>query len=169
MRLVEFESLDINKLDDILAKLCSMIKKGQAEDPKKYGMVAAAVVTPKGKVVSKLNYAKGSKRVHAERAAIEEYNTYHGKVPTGSIIVTTLSPCNESMADRYGDSCTDLINKLGIKTVYCGYSDPSQDNEHHDYKEVFTKNKQLKALCKQYADTFLRNDNEEDISNSSVN
>ena len=155
MRANEFESVDMNKLDDVLAKLCSMIKKGKATRPEYYGMVAASIVTPKGKVVSKINYPKGKLRVHAERAVIEEYQLYYGKIPEGSTIVTTLSPCNEDMAERYGDSCTDLINSVGIKTVYCGYKDPSQTADHQQYKEVFTKNKQLRTLCKQFADTFL--------------
>ena len=159
MRLTEFQTVDINKLDDYLAKLCSMIKRGQTERPEYYGMVAAGVLTPKGRWVAKLNYPKSKLRVHAERAAIEEYTKYHGKIPEGSIIVTTLSPCNETddeTADtRQGVSCTDLINQSGITKVYCGYKDPTQDNEHGDYKEVFTKNKQLRTMCKDFADTFL--------------
>ena len=159
MRLTEFQTVDINKLDDYLAKLCSMIKRGQTERPEYYGMVAAGILTPKGRWVAKLNYPKGKLRVHAERAAIEEYTKYHGKIPEGSIIVTTLSPCNETddeTADtRQGVSCTDLINQSGITKVYCGYKDPTQDNEHGDYKEVFTKNKQLRTMCKDFADTFL--------------
>jgi hypothetical protein len=70
-----------------------------------------------------------------------------------------LSPCNETddeTADtRQGVSCTDLINQSGITKVYCGYKDPTQDNEHGDYKEVLTKNKQLRTMCKDFADTFL--------------
>ena len=159
MRLNEFQTIDTNKLDDYLAKLCSMIKRGQTERPEYYGMVAAGVLTPKGRWVAKLNYPKGKLRVHAERAAIEEYTKYHGKIPEGSIIVTTLSPCNETddeTADtRQGVSCTDLINQSGITKVYCGYKDPTQDNEHGDYKEVLTKNKQLRTMCKDFADTFL--------------
>ena len=124
MRLVEFESVDINKLDDYLSKLCSMIKKGQAERPEYYGMVAAGILTPKGRWVAKINYPKGSKRVHAERAAIEEYQKYHGEIPKGSILITTLSPCNEkddvTAADRVGVSCTDLINQQGFESVYKG-------------------------------------------------
>ena len=159
MRLNEFQTVDINKLDDYLSKLCSMIKKGQAERPDYYGMVAAGILTPKGRWVAKLNYPKGKLRVHAERAAIEEYTKYHGKIPEGSIIVTTLSPCNETddeTADtRQGVSCTDLINQSGITKVYCGYKDPTQDNEHGDYKEIVTKNKQLKDMCGSFADSFL--------------
>jgi pyrimidine deaminase RibD-like protein len=159
MRLVEFESVDINKLDDYLSKLCSMIKKGQAERPEYYGMVAAGILTPKGRWVAKINYPKGSKRVHAERAAIEEYQKYHGEIPKGSILITTLSPCNEkddvTAADRVGVSCTDLINQQGFESVYSGYKDPTQDNEHGEYKEVFTKNKQLKNMCGSFADSFL--------------
>jgi pyrimidine deaminase RibD-like protein len=170
MRLFEFELVDMNKLDDRLAELCSMIKKGQQERPEYYGMVAAGIVTPKGKFVAKLNYAKGSKRVHAERAAIEEYTKYHGMIPEGSIMVTTLSPCNETDDDtaegRVGMSCTDLINHHGFKHVYCGYKDPTQDADHGEYKEVITKNKQLRNMCKQFADTFLDELNEFAVSDN---
>ena len=33
MRLNEFQTVDITKLDDYLAKLCAMIKKGQESRP----------------------------------------------------------------------------------------------------------------------------------------
>ena len=59
MRLVEFESIDINKLDNCLSKLCAMVKKGQDDRPEYYGMVAAGILTPKGEFVAKLNYPKG--------------------------------------------------------------------------------------------------------------
>jgi pyrimidine deaminase RibD-like protein len=159
MRLVEFESVDINKLDDYLSKLCAMVKKGKETRPEYYGMVAAGILTPKGRWVAKINYPKGSKRVHAERAAIEEYNKYHGDIPKGSIMITTLSPCNEEEDEtaehRVGVSCTDLINQQDFERVYSGYKDPTQDNEHGEYREVFTKNKQLKNMCKEFANTFL--------------
>jgi pyrimidine deaminase RibD-like protein len=159
MRLVEFESIDINKLDNCLSKLCAMVKKGQDDRPEYYGMVAAGILTPKGEFVAKLNYPKGKLRVHAERAAIEEYNQYHGDIPKGSIMITTLSPCNEEEDEtaehRVGVSCTDLINQQDFERVYSGYKDPTQDNEHGEYREVFTKNKQLKNMCKEFANTFL--------------
>jgi pyrimidine deaminase RibD-like protein len=161
MRATEFESVDINKLDDCLAKLCAMIKKGKETRPEYYGAVAAGILTPKGKWVAKINYPRGSKRVHAERAAIEEYQQYHGDIPKGSIMITTCSPCNEqddsTAEERVGDSCTDLINQQGFDKVYSGYKDPTQDNQHGEYKEVFTKNKQLHNMCKQFASTFLDN------------
>lgn len=159
MRLNEFQTVDINKLDDYLAKLCAMVKKGQAERPEYYGMVAAGILTPKGKFVAKLNYPKGKLRVHAERAAIDEYTQYHGDIPEGSVMITTLSPCNEkddeTAAGRVGMSCTDLINHHGFKHVYCGFKDPTQDDDHGDYKEVITKNKQLGDMCGSFADSFL--------------
>ena len=159
MRLAEFQTVDLTKLDDHLAKLCAMVKKGQKERPEYYGMVAAGILTPKGKFVAKLNYPKGKHRVHAERAAIEEYTQFHGRIPEGSIMITTLSPCNEkddeTAEERVGMSCTDLINHHGFKHVYCGFKDPTQEDDHGDYKEVVTKNKQLRDMCGGFADSFL--------------
>jgi pyrimidine deaminase RibD-like protein len=150
------------KLDRILKKISDLVIKGQNSD-KDYGMVGAGVLDSDNRLVARLNYpvSKG-KRVHAERAAIEAYESKYGTLPEDSIIITTLSPCNEygtDMADeREGDSCTDYLNSKGIKKVYCGYMDPSQDNDDREFNIIETSDKNLRKLCKQFADTFLEND-----------
>lgn len=137
------------ELDLILADLCEMILDGQEKDPDYYGKVAACVLGPSGQKVSRTSYKDGDKYVHAERAAIDAY----GDIGPDCMIVTTLSPCNNPMADRYGKSCEDLINDTGIEHVYCGYKDPTQDTD----PSVETRNTKLRELCKQFADTFLKN------------
>jgi GNAT superfamily N-acetyltransferase len=97
------------------------------------------------------------KRVHAERAAIENYKNKHGELPEGSVIVTTLSPCTEPMADREGISCTELIDSTPVRRVYAGYRDPSQDHlAHDDFDVVVTNNNKIQHLCKGFADCFLK-------------
>jgi pyrimidine deaminase RibD-like protein len=125
-----------------------MILDGQEKDPDYYGMVAACVICPGGAKYYGVNYAaEDGRRVHAERAAIEKC----GDVSPDCMIVTTCSPCNQPMDERYGESCEDLIDSLGITHVYCGYQDPSQDSSD----SIQTQNPKLKELCKQFADTFL--------------
>lgn len=155
----DYEIKNLDKLDHILVDLCRMVVEGQKSD-QDYGMVAAAVLDPENNLVSALNYpdAEGN-RVHAERAAVQKYTQQYGEVPEGSIIITTLSPCNEHrMPDRHGSSCTDLINHLLAHKVYCGYIDPSQNDEPFD-KRTFslqeTNNAKIRQLCKSFADTFL--------------
>jgi pyrimidine deaminase RibD-like protein len=81
----------------------------------------------------------------------------HGEIEPGSIIITTLSPCIEDMDERSGDSCDALINSGVVHKVYCGYVDPTQEpNPHKTYHLQCTKNKKLELLCKQIADTFLK-------------
>lgn len=165
MKIVEFLNSDYeihnrDKLDRILVELCRHIIDKQQDDPIKYGMVAACVLDPKNRKVLRANEAvESGGRKHAERVAIEEYIKKYGDIPNGSIIITTLSPCNEydteMAASRYGESCTDLINNSNVRKVYCGYSDPSQDNDHEDYTLEETANKDIKELCKKFADTFL--------------
>ena len=165
MKIVEFLDSDFEirnrpKLDRILVELCRLIIKGQNNDPMKYGMVAACVLDPQNRIVFGVNEAaENDTRRHAERVAIDRYVKQYGEVPDGSIIITTLSPCNEygtEMADdRYGESCTDLINDSNVKKVYCGYTDPSQTNDHEEYTLEETKNGDIKELCKKFADTFL--------------
>jgi pyrimidine deaminase RibD-like protein len=150
-----------DKLDRILLELCFQILKGLKDDPIKYGMVAACVLDPKNRTVFCVNEAtEDGTRKHAERVAIERYVEKYGDIPKGSIIVTTLSPCNEDDTDmakaRYGDSCTDLINSSNVRKVYCGYMDPSQHNDHPKYTLEETSRSDIKELCKSFADTFLK-------------
>jgi hypothetical protein len=56
------------------------------------------------------------------------------------------------MDERAGSSCQDLLDLHGINSVYCGYVDPTQ--ESHPVES--TANKKIQALCKAFADTFLK-------------
>jgi pyrimidine deaminase RibD-like protein len=132
-------------------------------------MVAACVLDPKNRKVLSVNEAaQGNIRKHAERVAIEAYTKKYGEVPSGSIILTTLSPCNEDESEmaskRFGESCTDLINHSNIRKVYCGYIDPTQEDEHNKYTLEETSNDDVKELCKKFADTFLKNDVDENFA-----
>lgn len=163
MKIVEFINSDYeirnrDKLDKILIELCQAVIKGKQDDPIKYGMVAACVLDPKNRKVFGVNEATrdGNNRRHAERVAMDRYESKYGEIPEGSIILTTCSPCNEEdMDERYGESCTDLINNSNCKKVYCGYTDPSQTNDHEQYTLEETSNKDIRSLCEKFADTFL--------------
>jgi pyrimidine deaminase RibD-like protein len=160
MLLSDFRIQNLDKLDGILVDLCSMVVKGQ-RDRTDLGMVAAAVLDPDNRCVSAINYpTEDGSRVHAERAAMDAYMEQYGDIPAGSIIITTLSPCTEyhtKMAnDRYGESCTDLINQSGVHKVYAGYADPSQDETRKKFHVKTTTNPRIRQLCKAFADTFLK-------------
>jgi pyrimidine deaminase RibD-like protein len=162
MRLREFDESDYEihnrpKLDDILKELCHHVIKGQKDDPVKYGMVAACVLDPKNRKVFGVNEAaEDGTRRHAERVAMDRYVKHYGDIPEGSIILTTLSPCNEKdMDERYGESCTDLVNNSSCRKVYCGFIDPSQHNEHAEYTLEETSNPDIKRICRKFAETFL--------------
>ena len=144
------------QLDAVLVELCEIVLEGQQDNPDFNGLVAAAVIDPKGRLVTGLNYLYGNYRVHAERAAIDKYEEEYGEVPQGSIVVTTLSPCSDRMDSRYEESCTDLLNSKKIKLAYCGYNDPTQENTQDKFITIVTENSKLKALCKKLADTFLK-------------
>jgi pyrimidine deaminase RibD-like protein len=107
-----------------------------------------------------VGYTHNGKSVHGEYSAIENYEKYYGELPKGCIIITTLSPCNEShdktAAERYGQSCTDLLNSKHIKMAYCGYGDYTQDGDQHEFTVIITSNDKIKELCKKIADTFLK-------------
>ena len=156
----ESQESDID-LDRILVELCAMVVKGKQRNPDYYGMVAAAVVDPDGRVVKAVNHFDDDtdKRIHGERAAIEAYERRYGRVTPECTIVTTLSPCSERMDDRYGESCEELLDDYGITDVYCGYQDPTQESGY-----TVTNNEKIKELCKAFADTFLGDQQLDELS-----
>ena len=168
----EYEIHNHEKLDKILVKLCEMIIDSQKQDPEYFGMVAAAVLDPDNNLAAAVNYPhEDGKRVHAERAAMELYvSKYASSIPKGSIIITTLSPCNEDgtemSADRHGESCTELINNSTVHKVYCGYQDPSQGDNKHDERTFTleeTRNPEIRKLCEKFANTFLKDSPKESV------
>ena len=157
----DYEIRNYKKLDGIMIKLCEAVIAGQKTDTDTYGMVAAAVLDPDNNLVIGVNSpAKDGTRRHAERVAIDKYTSKYGDIPKGSIVLTTLSPCSEHMDERYGESCTDLLNQHNVKKVYCGYIDPTQEEEARDFNIMETENGSIRALCKTFADTFLDDLNE---------
>ena len=159
MKISDFRIQNTDRLDQILVGLCDMVIQGQQKDPDRYGMVAAAVLDPDNRLVPALNYRRGNQSVHAERAAMDLYEKNYGEIPSGSIIITTCSPCTEPMPDRVGDSCKDLISNSHAHKVYAGYRDPSQQTTAGDktYHLQITRNKKIKELCRRFADTWLKN------------
>ena len=155
MRATDFEIRNYDKLDSILTELCELVIAGQQRDPEHYGMVAAAVLDPENNCVASTSYNEDGKWVHAERAAIDAYHRRGGRIPAGSIIITTCSPCSEKMDDRYSESCTDLINDTGVDLVYAGYEDPTQHESQAKFKVEVSNNPKIHELCHVFASTFI--------------
>ena len=158
MRASDFEIRNHDKLDLILTELCSLVVQGQQKD-QDLGMVAAAVLDPDNNCVVGINYpTKDGHRVHGERAAIDNYHARFGPIPKGSIIITTCSPCTQDMAEREGVNCSDLIDEVGVHKVYAGYQDPTQEPGRKKYHLEISRNPKIQALCKAFADTFLKDE-----------
>jgi len=170
MKPSDFEIRNFEKLDTILTELCKQVIAYQKDDADYWGMVAACVVDPDDNVVPGINYLDDSgKRVHAERAAIDSYREHFGEIPEGSIIVTTLSPCCHPLEERYGESCTELINDTDVHKVYCGYKDPTQEQTmNRTFHIMQTRNESIVELCKSFADTFLGKINEDTDNKHSI-
>jgi pyrimidine deaminase RibD-like protein len=156
MRATDFENNSQDQLDEILTGLCELVIQGQTKG-QDLGMVAAAVLDPNMNCVVGINYpTRNGKRVHAERAAIDSYTARFGAVPPGSTIVTTLNPCSHDMAEREGSSCTDLVEQHGIRKVYCGVIDSEQVADNRAFDLETTSNPKIQALCRAFANTFLK-------------
>ena len=157
MRVEDFEIKNHAKLDRLLVRLCESLIDHKKQDSDYYGMVAAGVLDPDNKFVIGINHKTADgRRSHAERVAITKYKNEFGDIPDGSILLTTLSPCDEPMEERFGYSCTELINDSNLRKAYCGYMDPTQhEGVDRDYNLEETANESIRDLCKQFADTFL--------------
>jgi hypothetical protein len=60
------------------------------------------------------------------------------------------------MPERVGESCTDLISSSPVHKVYAGYRDPSQEaRSGKTYHLQITRNKKIQALCQAFANTWL--------------
>jgi len=154
----DYEIRNYHKLDKYLVDLCKMVTKNVSD--KHPGMVAAGVLALEGPFVARTSsYDGDGMYVHAERNAIEAYENEVGPIPEGSLIITTLSPCNEqhdeTAEERVGESCTELINSKGIQKVYCGYIDPTQDDDIREFNQMETANQKIRQICKEFASTFL--------------
>jgi pyrimidine deaminase RibD-like protein len=161
-----YDTFDREECDTILYDLCRGVIEGQRRNPEYYGMVAACVLGPNGERVYANNHATpNGQRVHAERSALDAYAEIYGRVPKDAIIITTLSPCSAPMDDRYGLSCTQLIDDYDIRRVYCGYKDPTQSDtklyNEKSFEIVATDDSRLRKICQQFADTFLNNVDED--------
>ena len=158
----DYEIRNYHKLDKYLSELCDLVEKGQASG-NDFGMVAAGILTLKHPYMARLNRPGKDGRTHAEHAVIEDFIKKYGPVPEGTVIITTLSPCNTAMDERDGPSCSDLLNEHGIEKVYCGYIDPTQHDgaeDNREYNLIETQNKDLRSRCEAFADTFLDKINE---------
>lgn len=154
---VQLRPSNYRKFDSILLDLCNLIRQGQKKDNSYFGLVAACVLDPTGNKILRINHrdSKG-KRIHAERAAVDAFISKYGKIPKGSIVITTLSPCTEPMDDRHGRSCSKLIGDTPIREVYCGYVDPTQTIGGHKFKIKQSENSRVQKLCKHFSDQFLK-------------
>lgn len=160
MRLRDFQIHSTDKLDNILAKCCGEVLSHCKEDPEYWGKVGACVIDSKNRAVYGVNHLTDGGRDHAEVVAIKNYIKQYGDLdPSGAIIVTTLSPCSTPVDQPDDRNCVDFIEEYGIKKVYCGWTDPTQDdtdNYHHKKFHVMeTRNPKLRNLCAKLASTFL--------------
>ena len=117
-QLIESHDIDTIELDSTLVDLCRMVVDGQKQGTGEHGMVGACCIGPAGKTSSTTMRHDG-KWSHAEREAVDAYESQYGSI-ADCTVVTTLSPCTNAMPDREGLSCQDFLDSKGITKIYCG-------------------------------------------------
>jgi pyrimidine deaminase RibD-like protein len=161
MKLRDYQIHSRGKLDSILAECCRLVLDKNSDDPDFWGMVGACVLDEKNRVVFGVNHlVDGDLRDHAEVAAIKNYIDQYGEEGiSGSIIITTLSPCCKATDQPEERNCTEYISNLGIKKVYCGFKDAEETHaevyQHKKFHLAETRNRKLRHLCEKMAATFL--------------
>jgi GNAT superfamily N-acetyltransferase/pyrimidine deaminase RibD-like protein len=151
------EITKLGKLDSVLERCISMIHRGQESNPKKYGRVAACLIDDKNNHTYAINLpgSNGTRR-HAERVAIDTHLKRHGRIGSNAIMVTTLSPCVNHMAERDGESCTELLSDYGIEKCYAGWQDPTQQPATaYPFNLQVTDNADIFNTCQNIAASFL--------------
>jgi len=151
------EITKLGKLDSVLERCISMIYRGQETNPEKYGRVAACLIDDKNNHTYAINLPgpNGTRR-HAERVAIDTHLKRHGRIGSNAIMVTTLSPCVNHMAERDGESCTELLSDYGIEKCYAGWQDPTQQPATaYPFNLQVTDNADIFNTCQNIAASFL--------------
>lgn len=161
MRITELDRPKTGNLDSILAECCRLVIEKNKGGDGYWGMVGACVVDSSGNTVYGVNHEVDGGRDHAEVVAIKRYIKAHGRGDLDTaVVVTTLSPCSTDIDQPGGRNCVDYIEAFGIKRVYCGYTDPTQDSTDNYMDKGFTVeetgNSKLRLLCKKMAETFLK-------------
>lgn len=160
MRLKDFQIHSTKKLDRLLAICCKMVLSKHRRNPEYWGMVGACVLGTDGRIAFGVNHQVDGGRDHAEVVALENYiEKYGAGALDGAVVVTTLSPCSTDIDQPGGRNCVDYLEDCGIKKVYCGWSDPTQDGTDNYLGKSFhvmeTRDSQLSSICKEMAQTFL--------------
>ena len=161
------EIRNYKKLDKILEKLCDLVDRGRKKDSEKYGLVGAAVLDLENRTATGVSLKKDGKWHHAERSAMDTYRKKYGDIPDGCIMITTCSPCSERMDDRYGESCTDIINDSAIKKVYSGFDDFTQPESNRSFNIITTADEDIRDRCGFYAKKFMKHEMNQHIGNDS--
>jgi pyrimidine deaminase RibD-like protein len=145
-------------LDKILIDLVNFVEARLSINDKIYGRVGAAIIDPSGHVVCATAFQHRDGRwVHAERAALQEYRRMYGRIPIGSVMVSTLSPCTDDMPFewRRGESCTSMCLRNKISRAHYGYLDHTQSNEFGDLVTSVTTNALVANRCRSLAETLI--------------
>jgi pyrimidine deaminase RibD-like protein len=138
-----------------------MVLDNHKKDPEYWGMVGACLLGNKNNPAYGCNHlVGGGLRDHAEVAAYKNYIRKWGRGGLdGAIMITTLSPCSSDIDQPGSRNCTEYINRIGIKKVYCGFKDPTEVDTDAWHSKRFhimeTRNTDLRRLCRGFASTFL--------------
>lgn len=155
----------MNELDKILLNCLELIFKTHKDSTDlqhaDLGLVAACLITKNHPPIYSLSdkHVNGE-ATHAERYVIRKFTDLYGDLPEDVILVTTLSPCSKKMKDREGNDCSRLVEISGIRKVYTGLLDWSQEDldhyKHTDYTIIETKDPEIKNLCNGLLELILK-------------
>jgi pyrimidine deaminase RibD-like protein len=90
------------------------------------GIVACGIFDPAHcPVIATSERVEEGKWLHAERNALQQFQSNYGNPGPETIVVVTLSPCIIPMlTSRAGSSCTELLRNCGLILVHAGVIDP---------------------------------------------
>lgn len=150
--------MEINKLDLHLYEVIKHMENLWFEP--NVGIVACALIDlGDRKVFATSEKTEDGKWLHAERNALNKFESIYGAPTKNAIFVTTLSPCDNFCSSRAGESCVNLILNSGISRVHFGSLEPHHNGSLDCYSNLgisssLTKETNLLSICDNIANLF---------------
>lgn len=126
--------LSLGECDAILGETLEFLRKNWLNSDT--GIVACCIVDGDKKA-----FATSSRNVpfwkHAEKNAYLEFKKLYASEPSPSaIFVVTLSPCLSDLKYRQEESCSALLQQLGVKRIHFGVLDKMHADSLEKYYQI---------------------------------
>ena len=155
------QNFNVNEYDQILLQTLNFLQTNWLNP--QTGIVACCLVDGNKKAFA-TSTKNGDYWRHAELNAYLEFKKQYATEPSSSAtFVVTLSPCLDDLKHRHEDSCTHLLNEIGVKRVHFGVLDSMHADSLNRYRQAgltpsLTNNQYCSQMCEKLMALFSQYD-----------